>query len=42
MAGDKLRVCGAELVAGAPAEALAASRTALMRLHLNGTHRCEL
>ena len=39
-AGDKLRVCGATLAAGAPAEALVAARTALLHLHLNGTHRC--
>ncbi|KAK9824814.1 hypothetical protein WJX81_000970 [Elliptochloris bilobata] len=39
--GAKLRICGAELVAGAPAEALVAARTALLRLHVNGTHRAH-
>ena len=40
VAGDKLRVCGAELAAGAPAEALVAAHTALLQLRFNGTHRC--
>ena len=38
-AGMKVRVCGAELAAGQPADVLEAARSSLLRLRYNGTHR---
>jgi hypothetical protein len=37
----KVRVAGAELAAGEPADALEAGRSSTLRLHYNGTHRCS-
>jgi hypothetical protein len=37
--GDKLRVCGAELVANQQAEALESAKTSYLNLHSNGVHR---
>ncbi|KAK9829033.1 hypothetical protein WJX72_003535 [[Myrmecia] bisecta] len=37
--GDKVRICGAELVAQGQADALEACRTARLKIHFNGTHR---
>ena len=39
-AGDKLRVCGAELTANQQCEALESCKTSFLTLHGNGTHRC--
>ena len=38
-AGDKVRVCGAELVANQQSEALEAAKTCYLNLHGNGVHR---
>ena len=38
-AGDKLRVCGAELTATQQCEALESCKTSYLTLHGNGTHR---
>lgn len=38
-AGDKLRVCGAELTATHQCEALDSCKTSYLTLHGNGTHR---
>lgn len=41
VAGDKVRLCGAELVANQQSEALESSKTSYLNLHANGSHRCE-
>ena len=38
-AGDKLRVCGAELVANGQSEVLESAMTSHIRVSFNGTHR---
>ncbi|KAL0034552.1 hypothetical protein WJX79_008066 [Trebouxia sp. C0005] len=39
--GDKLRVCGAELVTNQQAEALESAKTSYLNLHSNGVHRAS-
>lgn len=40
-AGVRLRISGAELSAGSPSEALEACKRAVLKVHFNGTHRCD-
>ena len=37
--GDKVRVCGADLVTSQQTEALEAARTSYLNIRANGTHR---
>ena len=37
-AGMKVRVCASELAAGTASDVLEACRSAVLRLHYNGTH----